>query len=201
MTSRRQGFVDGKILAPAPEVDFALVLSRVIASAEENPSQLRNIVYELARIKLHEEMSRRSPPADSPGTRQLSVALEFAIERVETIHSKHDSLEAIQSLHRLADISEIKAQPTGGLLHHEHPLPSFLTRETPTRNIGPGWLPGGAPLLRGAIVAILALVLCGLLDHQFGLFGSCALKVLTLVVTKLEKIEIMASGERSGSRF
>src|SRR5262245_56215563 len=112
MTSGRQECVDGKILAPAPEVDFALVLSRVIASAEDDPSQLRNIVYELARIKLQEEISRRSPPS-APGTRHLSVALESAIERVETIHSKHDSLEAIQSLHRLADISEIKAQAPG----------------------------------------------------------------------------------------
>jgi hypothetical protein len=197
MTSGRQEFADGKILAPAPEVDFALVLSRVIASAEEDPSQLRNIVYELARIKLQEEMSRR-PSFNLPGTRDLGVALESAIDRVETIHSKHDSLEAIQSLHRLADISEIKAQPTGGLLHHEHPLPSFLTRETPTRNAGPGWLPGGAPLLRGAIVAILALVVCVLLDHQFGLFGSRASQALTPVVHKFEKIANVASAEASG---
>jgi hypothetical protein len=55
MTSGRQEFADGKILAPAPEVDFALVLSRVIASAEDDPAQLRNIIYELARIKLQEE--------------------------------------------------------------------------------------------------------------------------------------------------
>jgi hypothetical protein len=73
MTSERQECVDGKILAPAPEVDFALVLSRVIASAEEDPSQLRNIIYELARIKLQEEMSRRSPSPNS-GTRDLSQA-------------------------------------------------------------------------------------------------------------------------------
>src|SRR5262245_41232841 len=110
MTSGRQEFVDGKILAPAPEVDFALVLSRVIASAEDEPSQLRNIIYELARIKLQEEMSRRSPLSNSPGTRDLSVALESAIERVETIHSKHDSLQAIQYLDRLAELSDFKAQ-------------------------------------------------------------------------------------------
>jgi len=139
MTARREEFADGKILAPASEVDFALVLSRVITSAEEDPSQLRNIVYELARIKLQEEMSRRSLSSNSPSTRDLSVALESAIERVETIHSKHDSLEAIQSLHRLADISEIKAQAPGGMVNYEAvrvykaPLPSFLTRETRLR--------------------------------------------------------------------
>src|SRR5215475_10661672 len=105
MTSGRHELADGKILAPAPEVDFALVLSRVIASAEEDPAQLRNIVYELARIKLQEEVSRRSPSFNSPGTRDLSLALESAIERVETVHSKHDSLEAIQSLDQLTDFS------------------------------------------------------------------------------------------------
>src|SRR5262245_2939308 len=201
MTSGRH--VNGNILAPAPEVDFALVLSRVIASAEEDPSQLRNLIYELARIKLQEEMSRRSPSSNSPGTRDLSLALESAIERVETIHSKHDSLEAIQSLHRLADISEIKAQPPGGMVHHEavrvfkHPIPSFLIGETPTRNTG-GWLLGAAPLLRGAMVAILALVVCVVLDHQFGLFGSRASQALTPVVHKIEKIANVAPAEGSG---
>jgi hypothetical protein len=204
MTSGRQEFADGMILAPAPEVDFALVLSRVIASAEDDPAQLRNIVYELARIKLEEEMSRRSSPSDLPGTTHLSIALESAIERVETIHSKHDSLEAIQSLHRLADISEIKAQAPGRMANHEalrvykHPLPSFLTRETPTRNTGPGWLPGGAPLIRGAMVAILALVVCVVFDHQFELFGSRASQALTPVVHKIEKIANVAPAEASG---
>jgi hypothetical protein len=197
MASERQEFLDGNILAPAPEVDFALVLSRVIASAEEDPSQLRNIIYELARIKLQEEMSRRSPSSNSPGTRDLSVALESAIERVETIHSKHDSLEAIQSLDRLADISEIKAQAPGRIVHHEavsvyeHPLPSFLIRETPTRNTrNQAWLSGAAPLLRGAIVVILAVGGCLVLDHQFGFFGSRASQALTPVARTIEKVAL-----------
>jgi hypothetical protein len=195
MTSGRQEFADGKILAPAPEVDFALVLSRVIASAEEDPSQLRNIVYELARIKLQEEMSRR-PSFNLPGTRDLGVALESAIDRVETIHSKHDSsLEAIRSLDRLADISEAKAQAPGRIVHHdavsvyEHPLPSF--RETPTRNTrNRAWFPGAAPLLRAAIVVILAVGGCLVLNHQFGFFGSRTSQALTPVADKIEKVAL-----------
>jgi hypothetical protein len=97
MTSGRQEFVNGKILAPAPEVDFALVLSRVIASAEEDPSQLRNLIYELARTKLQEEMSRRSPSSNSRGTRDLSLALESAIERVE-VNSVRFTLEVDELL-------------------------------------------------------------------------------------------------------
>jgi hypothetical protein len=204
MTSGCQEFADGKILAPAPEVDFALVLSRVITSAQEDPSQLRNIIYELARIKLQEEMSRRSLSSNSPSTTDLSVVLESAIERVETIHSKHDSLEAIQSIDRLADISDIKAQAPGRAVNHEtvrvyeHPLPSFLTRETPTQNTGPAWLPGAAPLLRGAMVAILALAVCVVLEHQFGFLGSRASQALTPVVHRIEKIAKAAPAEASG---
>src|SRR3981081_2979107 len=108
MIAVAQESANAKLVTPAPEVDFALVLSRVITSAEDDPAQLRNIVYELARIKLQEEISRRSPSSNSPGTRDFSVALESAIERVETIHSKHDSLRAIQD--RLADTSDIKSQ-------------------------------------------------------------------------------------------
>jgi hypothetical protein len=197
MTSGREEFVDGKILAPAPEVDFALVLSRVIASAEDEPSQLRNIIYELARIKLQEEMSRRSPLSNSPGTRDLSVALESAIERVETIHSKHDSLQAIQYLDRLADISDFKAQAPVRIVNqeavrvYEHPLPSFLIRETPTRTTrNRAWLPDTAQLLRGAIVAILAVAVSVVLDHQFEFFGSRASQALAPVAHKIEKVAL-----------
>src|SRR5262245_35988585 len=205
MISRQQKFADTKVLAPAPEVDFALVLSRVIASAEEDPSQLRNIIYELARIKLQEEMSRRSPSSNSPGTRDLSLALESAIERVETIHSRHDSLEAIPYLDRLADISDIKAQAPVPIVNqdpvrvYEHRLPSFLIRETPARTTRTrAWLPGAAPLFRGAMVAILAVAVCVGLDHQFGLFGSRASQALTPVVHGIEKIAKVAPAEASG---
>jgi hypothetical protein len=40
------------------EIDFAIVLSRVIGSIENDPAQLRNAVYELARIKLQTELSQ-----------------------------------------------------------------------------------------------------------------------------------------------
>ena len=36
----------------SPEIDFALVLARTIDSIKNDPSQLRNTVYELARTKL-----------------------------------------------------------------------------------------------------------------------------------------------------
>ena len=200
MIAVAQESANAKLVTPAPEVDFALVLSRVIASAEDDPAQLRNIVYELARIKLQEEISRRSPSSNSPGTRDFSVALESAIERVETIHSKHDSLKAIQSLDRLADTSDIKSQTPVRIINQDstriyaQQLPSFLIREmaTPTTR-NSAWLPGAAQLLRGAIVASLAVAVSVVLDHQFGLFGSRASQALTPVVHKIEKVALKAA--------
>ena len=67
MTSEPQEIVSGKSLAAkSSEVDFAMVLSRVIASIENDPAQLRSAVYELARIKLQTELScdRESPARD-----------------------------------------------------------------------------------------------------------------------------------------
>ena len=186
-----------KLVMPAPEVDFALVLSRVIASAEDDPAQLRNIVYELARIKLQEEVLRKGPSTNSLGTRDLTVALESAIERVETIHSKHDNLQPIQSLDRLTDSSELIVKPQkparisnqeSARIYTDH-LSTFWFRETapppiPNRT----WLPGAAPLLRGALVAILAVVVFVVLDRQFGLFGSRASQALAPLVHKIEKV-------------
>ena len=96
-----------KLAAPAAEVDFALVLSRVIGCISDDPAQLRNMVYELARIRLEREVLQANAPINPLETRHLTLALlESAIERVEAFHSKHDNLKAMQSLDRLTDRSE-----------------------------------------------------------------------------------------------
>ena len=171
--------------ATSPEVDFALVLSRVIGSIEDDPVQLRNAVYELARIKLRQEAWRRKGPVNLLEARRLSLALESAIERVETIHSKYDELRALQSFDRLIQSSEIAASEvmveprTPLLILNEAPaqrkdadhLSVFLTRANDTwLNIKQSlcWR-GTAPLLRGATVAIFAVALCVVFDRQFGL--------------------------------
>jgi len=69
----------------SPEVDFALVLSRVIDSAKQNPAELRYAIYEIARIKLQQEGWSKNPPLEDSEMRRLTVALETAIERVEAI--------------------------------------------------------------------------------------------------------------------
>ena len=70
-----------------PEVDFAVVLSRVIELIQHDPVQLRNAVYELARIKLQREVCRTHTPME---VRRLTfLRSSLAIEGVET-----DLLEA-----------------------------------------------------------------------------------------------------------
>jgi hypothetical protein len=66
------------------EVEFALMLSRVIDSVEKNPEFLRATVYELARHKLKEEFASES----FGDLRKLSKSLEVAIAGVEAFNRK-----------------------------------------------------------------------------------------------------------------
>ena len=167
-----------------------MVLSRVIESIEDDPAPLlRNAVYELARIKLRREAWQKNPAINLSEVRHLMLALESAIEGVETIYSKHDELRALQSLDRLIESSEIgrskvMIEPREPLLiinqaptqtaDADHP-PVFSARAKDTSlNVKRllHW-PGAAPLLRGAMVAIFALALGAILS-QFGQLGRQA---------------------------
>jgi hypothetical protein len=91
----------------SPEVDFAIVLSRVIADVTKNPAELRNAIYDLARIRLKQEAWERTPSIGILETRRLSLALETAIERVEAISIKQDQRQAIKSLeHMIENLGE-----------------------------------------------------------------------------------------------
>src|SRR5947208_16087442 len=87
--------------AASPEVDFALVLSHVIDSAKENPAELRNAIYEIARIKLQQERWNRNPPLEDSEMERLTGALETAIERVEAISLRQQELRAVKWLDAL----------------------------------------------------------------------------------------------------
>jgi hypothetical protein len=66
----------------SPEVDFALLLSRMIDSLNKDPAELRNAVYEVARIKLKQEVFKGTPLINISELRQVSIALETSISRV-----------------------------------------------------------------------------------------------------------------------
>src|SRR5438477_4003469 len=72
------------------EVEFALVLSRMIDSVKNDPEHLRATVYELARHKLKEQFGSEK----TVDIRQLSKSLEIAIQGVETFVAKDERMEA-----------------------------------------------------------------------------------------------------------
>lgn len=81
-----------------PEVEFALVISRMIESIKADPEHLRATVYELARHKLKEQFGAE------PDIERLSDALEVAIRGVEafTINNGQEALPGPGQVPRLA---------------------------------------------------------------------------------------------------
>jgi hypothetical protein len=76
--------------SPTQEVEFALMLSRVIDSVRKNPEYLRATIYELARHKLKEQFTTES----FADLRRLSKSLEIAIQGVEAFNKKKEEREA-----------------------------------------------------------------------------------------------------------
>src|ERR1700756_4455418 len=72
--------------SPTQEVEFALMLSRVIDSVRNNPEFLRATIYELARLKLKEQFKTES----FADVRRLSKSLEIAIQGVEAFNRKKE---------------------------------------------------------------------------------------------------------------
>ena len=190
MTSQPQEIGSGKNLAARPlEVEFAVVLSRVIESIEDEPAPLvRDAVYELARIKLRREAWRKNPAINHSEVSGLMLALESAIEGVETIYSKQDELRVLQSLDRLIESSkigrsEVMIEPREPLLiinqgpttadADRPPVFSARAKDTSLKVERLLHWRGAAPLLRGAMVAIIALALCAVFS-QFGSLGRQA---------------------------
>ena len=188
MTSLAVG--SGKNFVARPlEVEFAVVLSRVIESIEDDPAPLvRDAVYELARIKLRREAWQKNPAINLSEVRRLMLALESAIEGVETVYSKQDELRVLQSLDRLIESSkigrsEVMIEPREPLLiinqgpttadADRPPVFSARAKDTSLKVERVLHWPGAAPLLRGALVAIFALALCAVFS-QFALLGRQA---------------------------
>jgi hypothetical protein len=79
---------------PTPEVEFALVLSRMIDSVSQDPQHLRQTVYELARRKLQEQFTGES----AVEMRSVANALETAIQGVEAFSRREDpTLRALRA--------------------------------------------------------------------------------------------------------
>jgi flagellar hook-basal body complex protein FliE len=82
------------------EVEFALVLSRMIDSVNQDPEHLRATIYELARHKLKEQFKSET----FVDMRKLSKSLEVAIQGVEQFSKKNDG--AVAALPRPGAVQE-----------------------------------------------------------------------------------------------
>lgn len=67
------------------EVQFALVIARMIDTVKTNPEDMRQAIYDLARYKLQEQFTY----ADAKDVRRTQQALESAIRGVETFSRQH----------------------------------------------------------------------------------------------------------------
>ena len=77
----------------AQEVEYALILSRIINTVKEDPVQMRLTIYDFARARLKIDMSW----ADAAERKRLSDALETAIQGVEQFSARRDEKERLQS--------------------------------------------------------------------------------------------------------
>lgn len=83
---------DKKVSPHAQEVEFALILSRMINTVKEDPVQLRLSIYEFARARLQIDTSW----ADETERERFSAALETAIQGVEQFSARRDEKERLQ---------------------------------------------------------------------------------------------------------
>src|ERR1700738_2358592 len=82
-----------KTVSPhAQEVEFALILSRMISTVKEDPAQLRLAIYEFARARLTMDTSW----AEDQERERLSTALETAIQGVEQFSARREERESLQ---------------------------------------------------------------------------------------------------------
>jgi hypothetical protein len=92
----------------ANEVQFALVISRMLETVKDDAEFRRQIVYDLARYKLLEQFTY----ADAKHIDQMKRALEVAIDEVEKFSREQAPLERLPQ----QQLSSSKAGETGGHL-------------------------------------------------------------------------------------
>ena len=133
-TLRREGTADAALASP--EVEFALVLSRMISSITEDPQQLRASLYELARHKLDEQIANEDPEEQS----RILKSLEVAIHGVETHYSRLE----------LRALGAPAAQPRLSLPDYLAPRTGPVVGSVMNDTEGEGWQP--VPPLKSRIL-------------------------------------------------
>lgn len=140
--------------ATSTEVQFALVIARILETVKNDPEYMRQVVYDLARHKLQEQFTH----ADAGDVRRLQDALEAAINGVEQFSRQGIGAPGLPppqltSAPDLGESPRLEIAPLPGprqmVLHergaHVHPLRWVTKRE---------------------LIVLLALATAGLLFHE-----------------------------------
>jgi hypothetical protein len=152
---------------PSLEVEFALVIARMIDSLKNNPEDVRKAIYELARYKLQEQLPNNANAEEKERTQQ---ALETAIRGVEAFTEQHVGIlaPALQ-----LQLDGPRTASTAGELFYPELIPQVGPRShlnvDPERNAG-GAKPAHAPwphLRRtAAMIAILVAILAAVQQRE-----------------------------------
>lgn len=104
--------------APSLEVEFALVIARMIDSIERSPQGARQVIYDLARYKLEEQLAQVKPEEK----RHTQRALEVAIRNVEIFSEKH--AQALPASHQ----PRLSGPDGGSIDTKPPPAPEFVSQ-------------------------------------------------------------------------
>jgi hypothetical protein len=143
---------DKQIVAPhSQEVEFALLLSQMINTAKQDPTQLRLTIYDFARTKLKNDLSW----ADDEQRKHLLGALETAIIGVEQFSQRPAP--------RLADFSGPSAEPVSDA--EDPPLRWLDPDPRPTGRFGSGakLAPRRVSVLQNPLIFSMILIITGAL--------------------------------------
>lgn len=122
---------DGDKSEPASsEVQFALVIARMIETVKNNPEHMRQTVYDLARYKLQEQFTY----ADAKDIKRTQQALETAIRGLEDFLKREVDVPIptpIQQVHESPAASRELTPPPRELTFPNSipPIPVWLTQE------------------------------------------------------------------------
>jgi hypothetical protein len=79
---------------PVSEDDYYSILFQVVAAVSEDHAQLRAAIYELARLKLRRDLSRRFSEVGWAGLHERLIALDAAINQCEIDFQKNELRQA-----------------------------------------------------------------------------------------------------------
>jgi hypothetical protein len=137
------------------EVQFALVIARMIDSVRTSPEHMRQAVYDLARYKLLEQFTY----ADVKNIRRTQEALETAIRGVEEFARQDIGLPALTPPH-------VAALASPGPSPDQEPVPPVWPRSR--RQIDSRPSPTPWPLLKrtAALIAVLVAISVGIQQRE-----------------------------------